>query len=97
MATQAMKHLGRVRWFDNLSQEGMIRFDSFGDVYINNDPVHGYRLMNGVALNLKSGDSVLCEVFEDTHWRQVSSLSPVKAQAKEYSGAAALNRLYGGC
>lgn len=68
----------KVRWFDNLSQDGMIRMPDGTSVYVNNDPVYGCLLMKGVKLSLKSGDSVLVEVFEDTTFRQISKLEVIK-------------------
>jgi hypothetical protein len=46
-------------------------------VNVNNDPVHGYRLMNGKRLTLNSGDSVMVEVFEDYNWKQISKLEVI--------------------
>lgn len=71
---------GTVRWFDNLSQEGIIRFNQpgFESVYINNDPVHGFRCGKGKAFKLNSGDKVQCDVFEDYQWKQVSKLKVIK-------------------
>jgi cold shock CspA family protein len=80
-----------VRWFDNASQEGMIRLADGSSVYVNNDPCHGY-LLNGGSFNglfqesakgkaydLKSGQAVLVEVYEDTTFRQVSKLVVVQS------------------
>lgn len=75
-----------VHWFDNLSQEGMIRLPDGSRVYVNNDPLHGYLLnggkFNGLfnektvgkPFNLVSGQTVLVEVYEDSTFRQVSKL-----------------------
>lgn len=61
-----------VRWFDNLSQEGMIRV---GDesIYVNNDPVTGY-LLYGAPLALASGQEVMVEVYRDYNWQQISKI-----------------------
>lgn len=66
-----MKQRATVRWFDNLSQEGMIRIGE-RSVYVNNDPVFGYRLNAGKPYALNSGDAVIVEVYSDTTFEQIS-------------------------
>lgn len=78
-----------VKWFDNLSQEGMIRLPDGSSVYVNNDPVHGYLLnggsfqglfmpaIQGKPYELKQDQKVIVEIFEDSHFRQVSYMRVV--------------------
>lgn len=62
-----------VRWFDKLSQEGIIRVNG-ESIYINNDPVHGYLLTKGQLLDLVSGQEVEVEVLIDYNWKQISKI-----------------------
>ena len=75
-----MKNLEKatVRWFDNISQEGMIRLASGMSVYVNNDSVTGHILMKGKPLNLTSGQPVMVHVHRDYNWCQVDTLEVIK-------------------
>ena len=65
--------LGVVRWFDSLSQEGVIRVNGKSIFYCNNAfQCSGFK--DETREKLESGQVVFVEVIEDSHYTQVSRI-----------------------
>lgn len=71
-----------VRWFDGLAGEGMVRLEDGKCVYVHFTAIEGisknnhhYPLASDVpSLKALDGKECMVEIFEDSHYRQISKL-----------------------
>lgn len=67
------KAVGIVRWFDSLSQEGVIRVNGKSIFYCNSIfQCNGFKESD--RQHLMSGQSVFVEVIIDSHYTQISRI-----------------------